>query len=68
MARCITNRDKTLMLLGAGPGVVCAVLVLVTFLSGTPFDGWVGALVMVGVTFATFFPALANLLRMRRSR
>ena len=65
---CMTNSDKKLMLLAAGPAVACAVLVLVTFLSGTPFNGWVGALAMVGVTFAILFPALANILRMRRSR
>lgn len=69
----MTSSDKRLMLLGAGPPVVCGLLMLAFMLAavvgGASID-WsvVRTLAMVSMMSAIFFPALGNVLRMRRDR
>jgi hypothetical protein len=59
--------DRKLMLLGAGPPVLLTLLMLLAILSGISFLGGPGVLATAALLAAMFFPALANLLRMRRS-
>ena len=64
----MTNSDKKLILVGAGPAVVCALLMLGALVSGAELNGTIGALAMAGVLSAIAFPAFANVLRMRRDQ
>jgi len=67
------SSDKKLILLGAGPAVVCGLLMLTFMLAALVGGGqidWsvVRTLAMVSLMSAIFFPALGNVLRMRRDR
>ena len=59
--------DKHLMLLGAGPPVLLTLLMLLSMLSRIDFPGGPKALATAALMAAMIFPALANLLRMRRA-
>ena len=64
----MTNQDKRLGLLGAGPALFCALLITIALASGLVTKGWGMAFAALALFAAVFFPALANVLRMRRSR
>jgi hypothetical protein len=64
----MSKSDKILMTLGASPAASCALLMTAAMIAGLPLSGWPAALAVAGLLAATTFPALANLLRMRRLR
>ena len=64
----MTNRDKKLIALGAGPGILFAMLFLLSLLSGANPAGAPRALAFAGILAAMIFPAFANMLRMRCKR
>lgn len=59
------NQDKKLVLLGAGPALVCALLMIIVLTSGLVVNDWGMVLAAIALFAAVFFPGLANVLRMR---
>ena len=64
----MTNQDKKLVLLGVGPALFCVLLMTIAIASGLAVNGWGMALAAIALFAAVFFPALANVLKMRRIR
>lgn len=64
----MTASDRKLMVLGALPAVLYATIILVGTAAGTEWPGGAPVVLGLGAFVAIAFPALANVLRMRRNK
>jgi hypothetical protein len=64
----MTDRDRRLIALGAGPSLAVVVLMIVSVLSGAASPGELRVAAFAGILTATIFPAFAHLMRVRGSR